>query len=193
MGIKTVLLFVFCIGLNPVFAGNLIKLEVEENDDIYQLHIEMDLDAPADTVRSVLTDYQHWTQLNPSITASEIIRTTQKNRIRLATRYERCVLAFCVDLKKVEDIVEDSDGRIQAFTEPGLSNYQCGRASWTLMDTGHGTRVIHKAIFKPEIWVPPLIGTSIVKDTIGEEALVSLQRLECRARGDCNDYSQYFY
>jgi hypothetical protein len=56
-----------------VHASHLVRLDVDQKANNYTVYVVMQLDAPAEKVRAVLTDYAHLDRLNASITASKII------------------------------------------------------------------------------------------------------------------------
>ena len=166
-------------------ATQLVHLQVDQRADAYNIYVEMDFDAPAESVRKILTDYGNLNRLNESIISSQIIDTENNGKVRVHTRFESCVLFFCMELEKVEDITEDRNGRIIVNMIPDSSNFRSGQASWEVQSTRNGSRVIHYAQLEPDIWLPSWIGASIVKDTLRQEIQKSFENLECLARADC--------
>lgn len=124
------------------------------------------VDAPAENIRAILTDYANLDRLNESITTSRIIGGEHGGAVRVLTRIENCILFFCKETQKVEDVTEDDHGRIMVRVVPGSSSFRSGEASWKLQDSGGSTRVIHHARLEPDLWIPPWIGTAILKDAL---------------------------
>ena len=170
-------------------ASQLVRLEVDHRADIYEIRVEMEVDAPAEAVRAILTDYTHLDRLNASITTSEVVGTSRDGAIRVLTRFRNCVLFFCMDLQKVEDVTEDDQGRILVAMVPGSSSFRSGHASWEIRDTGNRSRVIHYAKLEPDLWIPPWMGTAILKNTLRQEILESFESLDCLARNQCEQHS----
>ena len=166
-------------------ASHLVHLEVHQQADIYNVYVEMEFDAPAERVRAILTDYANLDRLNTSIISSKIIDRERDGSVRVLTRFENCVLLFCMDLQKVEEITEDEQGRILVAIVPDSSSFRSGQASWEVRSTGAGSRVIHHAKLEPDLWLPPWIGVAILKDTLQREIQESFENLECLARVDC--------
>jgi hypothetical protein len=59
------------------------ELSVTGRDGGYRLRIVSVLDAPADYVYDVITDYKHAYRINPSITEVEILSTERAELIRV--------------------------------------------------------------------------------------------------------------
>jgi Polyketide cyclase / dehydrase and lipid transport len=166
-------------------ASQLIRLEVTQQADYYEIRLEMEVDAPADTVRDILTDYANLDRLNASITSSKVVGVNQNGAVRVLTRLRNCILFFCMNLQKVEDVTEDDHGRILVAMVPDSSNFRSGFATWEVRSTGNRSRVIHYAKLEPDLWIPPWLGTAILKNTLRQEILESIENIDCLARNQC--------
>ena len=177
-------LFAAVLGLFSLTANasQLVRLEVDQHANSYTVYVVMELDAPAEKVRAILTDYAHLDRLNASITASEITDAKDDGTVRVLTRFENCILFFCLTVQRVEDITEDVQGRILVALVPDASSFRSGQASWEVKSTGSGSRVIHRATLDPDFWLPPWIGTAILKATLRREIRASFENLECLTR-----------
>ena len=167
------------------YSSQLVTLQIDQRAGVYELYVEMDFHAPAERVREILTDYANLERLNASITRSEIIADDSDGVVRVLTHLEKCVLFFCRDIRKVEDITEDEQGRIMATIVPASSSFSSGKASWEIRSTAQGSRVIHQAKLQPDLWLPPWMGTVILKEAIRKEIQQSFENLECLAMAEC--------
>jgi len=183
-------LFVTVIGLvsSTVHASHLLRLDVDQKANSYAVYVVMELDAPAEKVRAILTDYAHLDRLNGSITASKIIDARGDGTVRVLTRFENCIVFFCMTVQRVEDITEVAQGRILVALVPDASSFRSGQASWEVTSIGSGSRVIHRATLEPDFWLPPWIGTAILKATMRREIRASFENLECLTRADTLPY-----
>jgi Polyketide cyclase / dehydrase and lipid transport len=163
-------------------ASQLVRLDVDQKANSYAVYVVMELDAPAEKVRAILTDYAHLDRLNASIIASEIIGARSDGTVRVLTRFENCILFFCMTMQRVEDITEDVHGRILVALVPDASSFRSGQASWEVKSIGSRSRVVHRATLEPDFWLPPWMGTAIVKATLRREIRASFENLECLAR-----------
>jgi Polyketide cyclase / dehydrase and lipid transport len=169
-------------------ASQLVRLDVEQKANSYTVYVVMELDAPAEMVRAILTDYAHLDRLNASIIASEITDEKADGTVRVLTRFENCIVFFCMTVQRVEDITEDDQGRILVTLVPDASSFRSGQAVWEVTSTGSGSRVIHRATLEPDFWLPPWIGTAILKATMRREIRASFENLECLTRTDTLPY-----
>jgi hypothetical protein len=167
----------------PVQADRLVQLEVDPQDAGYYVHAEMVFEAPPGRIRAILTDYDNLDRLNPSITDSRVIAYRDNGARRVLTRFEHCVLVFCVHLQKVEDISEDELGRLHMIMVPGESNFRSGLALWDIQRSGSGSRVILHARVEPETRLPAWLGAGIVKRALRREIRVCFENLENLALG----------
>jgi len=112
--LKTLLAAVMGFLSLAVHASHLVRLDVDQKANSYTVYVVMQLDAPAEKVRALLTDYTHLDRLNASITTSKIIDARGDGTVRVLTRFRNCILVFCMTVQRVEDITEDAQGRILA-------------------------------------------------------------------------------
>ena len=181
---KTLLAVVMGLLSLTAHASQLVRLDVDQKANGYAVFVVMELDAPAEKVRALLTDYAHLDRLNGSITASKIIDARDDGTLRVLTRFKNCIVFFCMTVQRVEDITEDTQGRILVALVPEVSSFRSGQASWEVTSIGSGSRVIHREILEPDFWLPPWIGTNILKATLRREIRASFENLECLTRTD---------
>lgn len=173
------------LGAWGVAAAQLERLDVAYDADIYSVYVVMDIQAPAAAVRKILTDYEQLSRLNKSITSSRIIDSERSDTTRVLTRIKNCVLFFCLDVEKIEDVKEDSNGRIVVNIVPDSSDFRSGQAMWEVQSTAYGSRVIHYARLEPDVWVPSWLGYAVIKNTIRQEIQESFATLECLSLANC--------
>lgn len=185
MLIKLITLSILTTVSLTTYASQIVRLNVAHKADIYEVHVEMEFDAPAEKVRAILTDYANLDRLNESITTSRIIDSSRDGKVRVLTQFENCILFFCMDIQKVEDIMEDEQGRILLVMIPESSNFRSGNSSWEVQSTETGSRVIHIAKLEPDLRIPAWLGSAILKDTLRQEFEKSFDKLECLATRNC--------
>jgi hypothetical protein len=166
-------------------ATQLVELEVGHKANVYEIQVEMLVDAPAENVRAILTDYANLDRLSDTVTSSRVIDEDEDGTVRVLTQIKNCILFFCMNLRKVEDITEDDRGRILVNMVPDSSNFRSGHASWELRGSGGATRVIHHATLEPDIRIPAWMGIAILKDSLRKEIVKSFETLDRMARRRC--------
>ena len=168
----------FCLLSTRLIAADLVDLALTQNKGVYQLRLEIILDATPRNVHDVLTDYVHIYRINPSIIDSEILHSPDDSVVRVRTVINDCVLIFCKVLHRVEEVRELETGDIYALVDPELSNVKSGVTIWQINAMGCRTRINYTLSVVPAFFVPPLIGTHVVKQKIKKEVLTSLENIE---------------
>jgi hypothetical protein len=169
---------------SPLTAGEMVKLELTEKQGTFHLVLDMILDAPFEDVHYVITDYAHLYRIDPSIVESEVLGTPEQSVTRVKTRVSDCVLSFCRDILRVEDVRETDDEDIDSVVVPRLSNVQSGTAHWKIQPFGDKTRINYDMTLDPGFSLPPLIGPLILESKLKEETLTCLNNIEHIARID---------
>ena len=172
-----------CYLYAPVLAaGEVLDLAIRDSQGIYQVALEMILDAPFNDVHSVITDYVHIYRIDTSIVESEILDAPDPSVTRVKTVINDCVLSFCRDILRVEDVREVGDHDIYAVIVSQLSNVRSGATHWQLYPIGDKTRINYDMTLEPGFFVPPLVGNYLVEKKIKEETLSCFNNIERIAR-----------
>jgi hypothetical protein len=179
---RIVFLILALCPLAPAGARNLPNFEISENSGNYRVRMVMLIHAPARYVSSVLTDYKYIYRLNPSITESEILPSPRSGTVRVKTRMQGCILFFCRDVDRVEEVREVNAGHLQAVIIPELSDFTSGSADWRIQPVGDDSRIIYEAQATPAFFIPPVIGSYFVKRAFADAVITSFAKLECIAR-----------
>ena len=161
-----------------MLANEITEITVTEKDGFYYIKASVILYAPVKYVQAVLTDYVHIYRLNPSIVESEILPSPDENITRVRTKVIGCVVSYCTEIERVDDVRVLASGDIQAEIVPESSQFKSGVALWQIQSMGDNTRLTYLAEMEPDFFIPPLIGISIVKDKIQSEIIVSFTSLE---------------
>ena len=172
------LLCVAFITSAPVLASDVTEFEVTEEDGVYYINAGVDIHAPAEYVHNVLTDYVHIYRLNPSIVESEVLVSPDSGVARIRTKVIGCVISYCQEIERVEDVRILASGDIQAEIVPESSQFKSGITLWQVESKGEGSRLTYYAEMEPDFFIPPIFGSSIVKAKLEEEIIISFTRLE---------------
>ena len=175
-------LIVLCMVALQVDAVDITELEVSEDGGVYQIKLASVINAPAEYVYRVLTDYVHLHRLHPSIIQSDILPSPGAGIVRVRTRILDCILIFCMELDRVQDIGEVPPHHLHTVIVPSMSNFRSGKADWRIEDMGERSQLIYEAQMAPNFTVIPIIGPYLVKRKLREEMASSLLRIECIAR-----------
>ena len=174
-----VVLFLFC---SVSSAIEIEELSVTEVDGEYTLRIASVIDAPADYVHDVITDYRHVYRINPTITDIEILPSDDDGVVRMRNVSEHWVGPFRFKIDWAGEIEEPGNGYIKVDTIPGYGSFESGSAIWEIRQVWGGTRVLHVSHLTPNFFIPPVIGDSIMIHKMEAVALETFKRIECHAR-----------
>jgi len=172
------------IGLHPpsLSAAEVVNMAISDKENVYQLALEVILNAPSDDVHYVITDYVHIYRIDPSIVESDIMGKPDASVTRVRTLMNDCVLSFCRQILRVEDVREVGNDDIYSVIVPQLSNVRSGTEHWQIRPIGDKTRINYNLTFAPGFFVPPLVGNYIVEKKLQEEALICFNNIERIAR-----------
>lgn len=165
-----------------LMAATLSSMAVTSNDGEYSIRLEMTLNVPAKYVREVLTDYRHIYRLNPSIIESRIMDKPGHNITRVYTKITDCVLFFCTEISRVEDVHESESGHIIAKIVAEQSDFNSGLTSWEITENNGQSRIIYDALMRPGFFIPPVVGDYFVKSKLKQSLVMSFKRIECNAK-----------
>lgn len=183
-GWLTTISMVFLLGpgyVNTLAAAELINLDTNYKKGIYTVRLEMELDVTAGHVKQVLTDYHQLHLLNPSIVESRLLSFSDYGYARVFTRVKSCVLFYCREFTRVEDVYQSASGDLVALIVPEQSDFKAGQAVWRITEYGNRTLLVYEASMQPDFFIPPVIGSYLVEEKVKDELLVSFNRIECCA------------
>jgi hypothetical protein len=180
--IRVCILFTWSLFSSISSADEIEELSVTKVDGVYSLRVVSVIDAPADYVYDVITDYKHAYRINPTITEVDILPSDRDGVVRVLNLSEHWVGPFCLKIDWVGDIVEPRDGHLEVKTIPEFSSFESGLAIWELRPQGERTWVLHESSLKPNFFIPPFIGAHIMKKQMEEETLTTFKRIECYAK-----------
>lgn len=161
-----------------LFAYELDHAEVTENKGIFHLQFTTIIDAPAEYVRQVLTDFTHIYRLNPSIIESEVLPSQQPDETKVRTRVLACAAVFCREVERVEIVRILASGDLHADIVPERSEFRSGKAIWKITAMDNRSKLEYEATLEPDFFVPPVIGISVIGSSMKNEVINTFDRVE---------------
>lgn len=159
-------------------AGEVEHAEVTHKAGRYSLDLVMRIDSDPDTVYALVTDYDELQQISRIIVESRLLETQPDGRKRRRLITETCIWFYCFKAIMVEDVVENPDRSILTTIVPAQSDYRYGESVWHISATEDGTRIHFETTLEPDFWVPPVIGTWILKNKMRTEAERTVLKIE---------------
>jgi len=167
-------------------AGEVVESSVALDSGIYSVDVLVRIEAPLEVVFQAITDYDRLTEINASIVESHIVETQGADRYRVFTRVKFCVLFFCKQIRQVQDMVEYGPALVKATILPESSDFESGYASWDLVVADNVTYMQFSTEVDPSFWVPPLIGTWLIRREMIQQVLETAMYIEQKASTAAN-------
>ena len=163
-------------------SGEIETARVTQQDGEYQVHLSVKVSGDQLTIYKITTDYDQLARLSDIIIESGLVERIDQDgnkivRRRLLTK--TCLILFCFVATLVEDITESGDGIIKTTIIPEESNFLYGDATWQVLESDEPyTLIIFNSRFKPDFWVPPLVGPLLIKKMVLDETKKTITNIE---------------
>lgn len=187
---------VLCIlMISGVQAAQLEAVNIQQQSDRYIVSLSATVEMDQAAVFHTLSDPDRVAVLNDALVAVEHLPSDQDQgqahirRIREHTKM--CVLFFCFDYQNTLQL-QIHENTIRLDVEPANSDFEYGYIVWKIERLAEKlTRVSFISESIPSFWVPPLIGTDIMKTHMRETMLKMLNQMECenQQHGSCQEGS----
>jgi hypothetical protein len=149
----------------------------------YHYRFAIDIDAPLEHVRAVVTDYDNLQRINDDVVQSLVLERYDEQHLKRRMWINHCLLVFCFDLYFVENVDLLDDGRIRTTIIPGESNFSHGQSVWRLEALDEtSTRISVEANQTPDFWIPPVIGPLVFKRAFILEVRETARSIEREAQ-----------
>ena len=165
-------------------AAETVEVQVEQEDGAYHIYFEILLDAPKPRVETILSDYENFDELSPGIVSSEILSGLPGDAATVDITLRPCVWILCKKMRKVTNANINAYGAIVYTTIPESSDFKFGKEHVIIKrgKTPGQTRVTYNAKLIPKFFVPPLLGSWLIRKHILQNLEVSNPRVEKLAR-----------
>lgn len=177
---KPLLFFSLWFSSTYCIAAETVEVQVEQEDGAYHIYFEILLDAPKGRVEEILKDYGNLDELSPSIVSSEIISGAAGEDATVAITLKPCVWILCKTMHKVTTVTVNAYGAIVYTAIPEKSDFKYGREQVIINQrkTTGQTQVTYNAKLVPDFFVPPLLGSWLIRKHIAQNLKTSNERVE---------------
>ena len=166
-----------------VLPADLRDVTVEKEEKRYRLTSETRFDASVPDLYRVLTDYNLFTEISSVFVESRNLRALSNGKPRYYTRMEGCMLLFCKSFVRVGELTLTPHSEIVALADPEESDFKYSQERWQLRADGEGTILKYEFELEPSFWVPPVIGTYVMKRALRAGGADAVDRIEALAQG----------
>ena len=157
------------------------EISAQYKKGVYLVNANFIVNARAEDIISVITDFENIAQLNPAIIESEVLEATMQDSTRVRTVLKDCALFFCKKITRVEQVSVEGKQTLEAEVIPFLSDLREGYTKWEFKPSGEQTRVHYHATIQPKFWIPPWIRSRTVTKKIKKRMLQTIIRLQALA------------
>ncbi len=185
----TKIVFVILTLLLPgaVFCAEINHIEINHQHEQYYLTIKATVNAEAEDIKRIITDYDHLTSINPYLSRSEVLRNSDNGRTTVDMLSKICIFIFCYNIKHVQIFHPVIDDIIYARIIPRLSDFKSGWLRWQIKTRDSSashpvTEIIFDTELIPGFFVAPVIGPYQIKRKMLEIATKTIDKLEETAR-----------
>ncbi len=178
----TLLTGLLCLVSNIGSAGDIIEATVTSQDKRYFINLEVVINADANRVYNILTDYNNLSRISDSITESNLIYSLSDNDHRVKVSTKACVTFFCKTIVQVQDVEQLPGNVIITTSIPTKSDVDYAHSRWKVTEEDGLAHISFNSDLKPSFWVPPLIGPPLIERALRNEALAIIDGLETLAQ-----------
>jgi len=160
-------------------AAAVPEVRVEQRGDLYAIHAEVAVVADAMVAWQVLTDYNHLAEFVPDLHLSRIISPPGRP-VQLEQRGNAGFLLFKFALEVVLEVDESPPLRLGFRAIRG--NMRQMRGEWRIEKSVGSPHLIlvYAAELEPSFWVPPLIGTMVMRRDVANQIAGVVREIERR-------------
>jgi len=174
-------LLALLLATQPARSLEVGMIETDLKDGAYRVVFQGVLDAPADAVAAVLTDYARYGELDTRIRSSEVLGRTRAGEVIIRTRVRVCAAFFCRNVERVERVTPGARSLV-AEVVPARSDFRRGLTQTRWSTVRGRTRIDYTAAFEPDFWVPSIAGNRYAVKELRESTLKLFENVENRAR-----------
>jgi ribosome-associated toxin RatA of RatAB toxin-antitoxin module len=172
-------LLVLLIFFSPSASATEMQINFARDGDTIKIEGHLVLPYPPKLVFEVLTDYEHMHQYVPDMTSSRIVNR-EENKWRVEQKGRSGIGPFKFKFEVVRDVELMPTTELKSTLVSG--NFKSMHTSTKLVQEGDNTRLDYFADLVPDFWVPPLLGSAIMKRQVRRQFEAFTDELEKRHR-----------
>jgi hypothetical protein len=176
--------FFLLIFLVPATVGSaeLTYITVDRINGHYIMHSEVWFDAEVEQMYGVLLDYDLSTQFSSVVVEAKNVEADEQGRPQFYSRYQACVLFFCMDFVRNGFLLTEENVFITAISDPETSDFEFSHELWRFKPQDGGTWLSYDVDMQPKFWIPPVIGPYYIKRKLKSGSVDAIDRIEAIAQ-----------
>jgi hypothetical protein len=175
-------LLIGAVATSVAHAAMIRSLDVTKDQGRFSLVADTFVDAPADAIYDVLTDYERFNRISSVYKEFGFLEPAADGTPIVYTLMEGCLFFFCRSMRRVERLETNEPHYIRTVTLPEQSDFRYATSEWVLEPEGPGTHVTYRLEMEPDFWVPPVVGPWYLKRKLLDGGARAVNRIERLAR-----------
>jgi uncharacterized membrane protein len=154
---------------SPAFADagqDDMTVKVQKNGDAVVIDLTVTVPATPQETWDVLVDFDHMTQFLSSLQSSKILEKND-NKWKVSQKGESSHGGFSFSFESVREVELKPYETIRSHLISGTMKKHDGLTE--LSPSGSGTKIVYHAESIANVWVPPLVGTSLVEGDVRKQ------------------------
>lgn len=186
--IAAITLLAFALGW-PVagLAAELLSVSVQKEKGIYYVESEVWIDAGLQPVYEVFADWDVAVEFSSFIVESRDLAPDDDGNPGFYINNRGCLLFFCKSVVRTGKVEGEPLVILRAIADPEHSDFHISEETWTFRVEREGTIVLYQNKMKPKFWIPPGIGTWLMKRKLQRDGGEAMNRIEAIAQDWEND------
>jgi hypothetical protein len=165
----------------PAWASAVHDVDVSDDDGRYTVSFDAVIDVPADQALRMMLSPSLWPRLAPIIVDAKVLDGDSRSPRKVRVTFRDCILVFCKTIHKTEDVTIGAHGHIETLAIPEYSDFSYAREDWHIFPEDGRTHIRYESEMVPSFYLPPLIGTYIIKSRMRSLLTHTAARLEKQA------------
>ncbi|MFT6332238.1 MAG: hypothetical protein ACJAW3_000568 [Lentimonas sp.] len=175
--IRIILLTFLLLFNNSSQAAEINSIKTKHKNGRFTIDAKLTISASPENIFRILTNYQNLPKISPKIISSKILKKSVKN-IKVRTVIKGCALFACKIIVNTQLVTSVPNEKITTITLPKESNLKFGKMIWIMKKNGNKTDVTYFAQIEPEFFIPPIIGSFLIKKSMKKEAEELMNNVE---------------
>ncbi|MFT5425905.1 MAG: hypothetical protein ACI9ZT_000843 [Gammaproteobacteria bacterium] len=180
-------LVALCLRPGTTICAEVNFVEVSHKKGMYTLSIIMTVNADAETIKSIMTDYEKLTSINPYLKESKIVNISDDERTSVNMLSEICVFFICYNIRHPQIFLPVNNNTLFSRFIPGMSDFKSGWGRWKIDEKDSNrmspvTQIIFDTEISPDFFIPPVFGPYQMKKKMLDIAEATINNLEEKAQ-----------
>ncbi|MEO5367705.1 MAG: hypothetical protein H7831_15375 [Magnetococcus sp. WYHC-3] len=162
----------------PAQALELALFQVNGEGQDYTVHAQGVVNSPARLIVERITDYAHLSDINQIVRSSTILEGAAHENALVRVEARACFLIYCTTKIAIQRYTLEP-GRVRVEILPNKGHFKGENLVWEFKELeGNRTEFKLHSHIQPDFWIPPMVGSWVVRGLLSQEARGTLTTLD---------------